>query len=137
MLNKESGLLGITELSGDNRDLWTSIENDDDNAERAKLAMESYTYIIAQYIAKMVVAMNGVDGIIFTGGVGERGCEEREMICDYLKWMGVELDFEANKVKAEEQKLSTADSKVEVWTIPTEEELMIARDTKQIVENLK
>ena len=85
----------------------------------------------------MVVAMKGVDGIIFTGGVGERGCEEREMICYYLKWMGVELDLEANKVKAEERKLSTADSKVEVWTIPTEEELMIARDTKQIVENLK
>ena len=85
MLNKQSGLLGITELSGDNRDLWTSIEDDDEHAERAKLAMESYTYIIAQYIAKMVVAMNGVDGIIFTGGVGERGCEEREMICDYLK----------------------------------------------------
>ena len=137
MLNKESGLLGITELSGDNRDLWASIEDDDNHADRAKLALESYTYIIAQYIAKMVVAMNGVDGIIFTGGVGERGCEEREMICEKLKWMGVELDSEANKVKAEEQKLSTADSKVEVWTIPTEEELMIARDTKKIVENLK
>lgn len=137
MLNKESGLLGITELSGDNRDLWASIEDDDNHADRAKLALETYTYIIAQYIAKMVVAMNGVDGIIFTGGVGERGCEEREMICEKLKWMGVELDLEANKVKAEEQKLSTADSKVEVWTIPTEEELMIARDTKQIVENLK
>jgi len=137
MLNKESGLLGITELSGDNRDLWTSIEDDDEHAERAKLALETYTYIIAQYIAKMVVAMNGVDGIIFTGGVGERGIEEREMICEKLKWMGVELDLEANKIKAEERKLSTANSKVEVWTIPTEEELMIARDTKQIVENLK
>ncbi len=137
MLNKESGMLGISELSGDNRDLLSSIENNDENAEKSKLALETYTYIIAQYIAKMVVAMNGVDGIIFTGGVGERGIDERKMICEKLTWMGVELDVEANQVKAEERKISTDNSKVEVWTIPTEEELMIARDTKQIVENLK
>jgi len=134
MLNKESGLLGMSELSADNRDLLSSIENNDENAAKCKIAMESYTYIIAQYIAKYAVAMNGVDVIAFAGGVGERGPDERKMICEHLKWMGVELDLEANKVKAEEQEISTKDSKVKVWVVPTEEELMIARDTRDLVK---
>ena len=134
ILNKKSGLLGISELSGDNRDLAQSIEDDDEHSENCKLALESYTYIIAQYIAKYAVALNGVDVIAFAGGVGERGPEERKMICDHLKWMGVELDEEANKVKAEEKEISTADSKVKVWIVPTEEELMIARDTAELVK---
>ena len=134
ILNKKSGLLGISELSGDNRDLAQSIEDDDEHSENCKLALNTYTYIIAQYIAKYAVALNGVDVIAFAGGVGERGPEEREMICNYLNWMGVELDKEANKVKAEEKEISTADSKVKVWIVPTEEELMIARDTAELVK---
>ena len=70
----------------------------------------------------------------FAGGVGERGPDEREMICSYLEWMGVKLDTEANKVKAEEKEISTPDSKVKVWIVPTEEELMIARDTANLVK---
>ena len=134
ILNKKSGLLGISELSADNRDLLSSIENNDENAQKCKIAMETYTYIIAQYIAKYAVALNGVDVIAFAGGVGERGPDERRMICEHLKWMGVELDNEANKVKAEEQEISTKDSKVKVWVVPTEEELMIARDTAELVK---
>lgn len=134
ILNKESGLLGISELSADNRDLLASIENNDENAKKCKIAMETYTYIIAQYIAKYVVALNGVDIIAFAGGVGERGPDEREMICNYLKWMGIELDSEANKVKAEEQEISSKASKVKIWVVPTEEELMIARDTAELVK---
>ena len=134
ILNKKSGLLGMSKFSADNRDLLESIANNDENAERAKIAMESYCYIIAQYIAKYAVALNGVDVITFAGGVGERGPDEREMICSYLEWMGVKLDKEANKVKAEEKEISTPDSKVKVWIVPTEEELMIARDTANLVK---
>ena len=134
ILNKESGLAGISELSADNRDLLASIENDDENATKCKIAMETYCYIIAQYIAKYAVAMNGVDVIAFAGGVGERGPDERKMICEHLKWMGVELDLDANKVKAEEQEISNSNSKVKVWVVPTEEELMIARDTRDLAK---
>ena len=134
ILNKESGLLGISELSGDNRDLAESIANNDEHAKNCKLALDAYTYIIAQYIAKYAVALNGVDVIAFAGGVGERGPEERKMICEKLEWMGIKLDSEANKVRAEEKEISTLDSKVKVWIVPTEEELMIARDTAELVK---
>ncbi len=133
ILNKQSGLLGISGLSADNRDLLASIEKQDEYSKRAKMAMETYCYIIAQYIAKYAVAMNGVDVITFAGGVGERGPDERKMICDHLSFMGVELDEEANKVKAEEKQISSSNSKVAVWIVPTEEELMIARDTAALI----
>ena len=134
ILNKKSGLLGMSKLSGDNRDLAQSIEDDDEHAENCKLALNAYCYIIAQYIAKYAVALNGVDVIAFAGGVGERGPEERRMICEHLKWMGVELDLDANKVRAEEKEISSKSSKVKVWIVPTEEELMIARDTAELVK---
>lgn len=134
VLNKQSGLLGMSEVSADNRDIWESIKNNDEHAAKCKNAIESYTYIIAQYIAKYAVALNGVDVIAFAGGVGERGPEERKMICNHLKWMGVELDNEANQVRAEEQEISAKTSKVKVWVVPTEEELMIARDTAELVK---
>ncbi len=133
ILNKKSGLLGISGLSADNRDLLASIEKQDEHSKRAKMAMETYCYIIAQYIAKYAVAMNGVDVITFAGGVGERGPDERKMICDHLGFMGVELDEEANKVKAEEKQISSSNSKIAVWIVPTEEELMIARDTAALI----
>ena len=136
ILNKKSGLLGMSEFSSDNRDLLESIANNDEHAEQAKIAIENYCYIIAQYVAKAAVALNGVDVIAFAGGVGERGPDERKKICEHLKWMGIELDDEANKVKAEEQEISSANSKIKVWVVPTEEELMIARDTRDIVNNL-
>ena len=98
----------------------------------AKLALDNYHYLIASYIARCAVAMNGVDGIVFTAGVGERWGDSRKLICEKLQFMGVKLDEEANNVRAKEAKISTPDSKVEVYTIPTNEELMIARETKRI-----
>ena len=135
LLNKESGLLGMSELSADNRDLLASIENGDEHSHRSEVAFKTYTYIIAQYIARYCVALNGVDVITFCGGVGERGPDERKMICDQLKWLGVELDEEANKVKAEEKIISTPNSKVQVWVVPTDEEVLIARDTVELINN--
>ena len=131
ILNKESGLLGISGVSADNRDVLQEAQNGN---ERAALALKEYCYIIAQYIGKYAAAMNGVDVITFAGGVGERGPDERKEICSYLTFMGVELDEEANKVKAEEKEISKPDSKVKVWIVPTEEELMIARETVELVK---
>ena len=134
ILNKESGILGISGLSADNRDLLESIEKNDEHSHRAEMAMKTYCYIIAQYIAKYAVSMNGVDVITFAGGVGERGPDERKMICDYLGFMEVVLDAEANQVKAVEKEISKPESKVKVWIVPTEEELMIARDTLTLIQ---
>lgn len=133
ILNKESGVLGISGVSPDFRDIEKEA---DEGNEKAILARKAYCYNVAQYIAKYAVAMNGIDSIIFTAGVGENQTNIRKSICEYLEWMGVELDLEANKVKSEEKEISSKDSKVKVWVIPTNEELVIARDTKAIVENL-
>ena len=131
ILNKKSGLLGMSGVSADNRDILAKVAEGD---ERATYAMESYAYIIAQYVAKYAAALKGADVITFTGGVGERGPDEREAICEYLGFMGVELDKEANKVRAEEKEISTPNSKVKVWIVPTDEELMIARDTVNLIK---
>ena len=131
ILNKESGLLGMSEVSVDNRDVLEEVKNGNENAMRA---ISTYTYIIAQYIAKYAVTLNGVDVIVFTAGVGERGIDERKLICEQLEFMGVELDLDRNNIQAEEVQLSTDNSKVKVWIIPTNEELMIARETLELVK---
>ena len=130
ILNKKSGLLGMSEISADNRDIETAIKEGNENA---KLALEHYAYKIAGYIAKFAAAMNGADVIVFTAGVGERGITERKMICKYLGFMGVELDEELNNIRAEEREISKPDSKVKVWIVPTNEELMIARETLRLI----
>ncbi len=126
ILNKKSGLLALSGISVDNRDLEEAMEKGD---ERATFALKEYHYIIAQYIARYAAAMNGVDVITFTAGVGERGPITRADVCSYLGFMGVELDQELNNVKAVEREISTPNSKVKVWIVPTDEELMIARET--------
>ena len=130
ILNKKSGLLGISGVSADNRDIEAAIK---EGNERAKLAVEHYTYKIAGNVAKFAASMNGADVIVFTAGVGERGIAERKMICEYLGFMGVELDENANNVKAEEREISTKSSKVKVWIVPTNEELMIAKETLRLI----
>ena len=130
ILNKKSGIYGISKISPDNRDIEEAAAAGN---EQAILTLKEYAYIIAQYIGKYAVTMNGVDVITFTAGVGERGPETREEICNYLGFMGVELDKELNKVKGEEREISTKDSKVKVWIVPTNEELMIARETMQLL----
>ena len=131
ILNKESGAWGVSGVSTDFRDIErTAAEGD----ERSILALESRAYIIAQYIAKFMVTLGGVDYITFSGGIGENGFEERERICKYLEFAGVELDTELNKVRGKEAEISTENSKVKLYIIPTNEEIMIARDTYELTK---
>ena len=132
MLNKKSGLLGISGVSADNRDIEEALTK---GSERAKLALDHYHYAIASYIARCAVAMNGVDVITFTAGVGERGRESRMEICKKLEFMGVKVNPTANQEAfATESKISAEDSNVLVYVVPTNEELMIAKQTQEIVE---
>ena len=131
ILNKKSGVLGISGVSPDFRDIEKAADEGD---KKALLARKAYCYNVAQYVAKCAVAMNGVDAIAFTAGVGENQIHIREGICEHLTFMGVNLDKEKNAIRAEEREISTPDSEVKVWIVPTNEELVIARDTKRIVE---
>lgn len=126
LLNKKSGVDGISGISSDFRDLKAAM---DEGNERATLAINMFCYRVAKYVGSYAAAMNGVDIIAFTAGIGENSGWLREMVCDYLGYLGVKLDAEANKVAGEEQLISTADSKVKVYVIPTNEELAIARET--------
>ena len=111
IMNKESGAWGVSGVSTDFRDIERMAAEGD---ERSKLALESRAYIIAQYIAKFIVTLNGVDVITFAGGIGENGFEERERICNYLECFGIKLDVEKNKIRGEEAEISSEDSKVKI-----------------------
>jgi len=133
ILNKKSGVLGLTNnFSSDMRDIEDkALEND----PLCRLVLDIYEYRIAKYIGAYVAAMNGVDAIAFTAGVGENSPITREEICEnYLGYLGIQIDKEKNNVKGSEKVISTPDSKVSVLIVPTNEELMIARDTKEIIE---
>ena len=130
ILNKKSGVQGISGLAPDFR----VIENESvAGNKRALVAMNNFKYSVAGFIAKYAAAMNGVDAIIFTGGVGENQINIRKGICDRLGFMGVELDEERNNVRSEETLISKDSSKVRVYVIPTNEELMIAKETERLV----
>ncbi len=131
LLNKQSGVQGISGLAPDFRVI--ELESYNDN-ERAKLAMDIFKYSIASYIAKYAVAMNGIDAIVFTGGVGENQINIRKGICKQLEFMGVEIDEEANNVRSEEKLISKPTSKVKIYIIPTNEELMIAKETLRLIK---
>lgn len=131
-LNNESGLWGMCGVSKDVRDIEAAI---DEGNERAKKALEYYKYTVAQFIAKYAVSMQGIDVITFTAGVGENQVRVRKGIIDYLKFMGIKIDDERNKVKSEEALISTDDSSIPVWVVPTNEELVIARETLRLVSN--
>ena len=131
ILNKESGAWGVSGVSTDFRDIEREAAEGD---ERSILALESRAYIIAQYVAKMCVALNGVDYITFSGGIGENGFEERERICKYLEFLGVKMDTEANVVRGKEACISTPDSKVKLYVVPTNEEIIIARDAYNLTK---
>lgn len=133
ILNKKSGVLGMSGVSSDFRDVSKAAA--EGNA-RANAALEAFRYRVAKYIGAYAAAMNGVDAIAFTAGVGENDIEARKLICDeYLGYLGVKIDDELNNVKGEKRVISAADSKVKVMLLPTNEELMIALDAKRIVEN--
>ncbi len=133
MLNKKSGAWGVSGVSDDYRDIEREYKYGD---ERSILAMETQAYIIAKTIVSYMVPLEGLDVITFTGGVGEKGIEQRARICKYLKFLGVEIDEEKNQIRSKELELSTPNSKIKVWCVPTNEELMIARDTYEIVKNI-
>ena len=130
VLNKKSGVQGISGLAPDFREIEAASYGDN---ERATIAIEKFKYEIASYIAKYAVAMNGVDYIIFTGGVGENQINIRRGICEKLEFMGVKLDVDANNMRGEEKEISTPDSKIKVYVVPTNEELMIAKETARLV----
>lgn len=133
IINKESGMAGVTEISSDMREIEAAVNAGN---ERARLGLDMYQQRIIKYIGAYAAEMGGVDIIVFTGGVGENQTGLRADVCKPLKFMGVEIDAEANKVRGEEAVISSADSKVKVCVIPTDEELMIALDTKDIVSKL-
>ena len=133
-LNKESGVLGITGISSDMRD----VENaDNEGNELAHLALEMYSYRIKKYIGAYAAAMNGVDIIVFTAGVGENQIGMRVDSCAGLDYLGVKIDEERNNVRGKETIISADDSKVKVVLVPTDEEIVIARDTRDLVAELK
>ncbi len=129
MLNKKSGFLGVSGVSSDMRDVWTAAKGGN---ESAKLALDMWAYRISKYIGAYAAAMGGVDAIIFTAGIGENDCVARAMVCEPLKFMGVEIDPKKNNGKRDEGVISSDASKVTVMVIPTNEELAIARDTLEL-----
>ncbi len=131
--NKKSGILGISGISNDNRDVCAAAK---EGNERAQLAIDMQRYQIIKFIGSYAAAMNGVDAIVFTGGIGENDKALRKDICESLTYLGITLDETANSTRADEIKISTDDSKVNVWVVSTNEELKIARDTKAIVESI-
>ena len=133
ILNKKSGLLGISGVSSDDRDVTKAAA---EGNQRAILAHDILTYQIAKFIGGYMVALGGCNSIVFTAGVGENQSHHRQVVCDYLSFLGLKIDPELNEqmVLGKEGKISTPDSTIEVWVIPTNEELVIARDTKALVE---
>lgn len=134
LMNKESGVYGVSGKSSDFRDLEQGAEAGD---ERCKLALDMFAARVRGVIGQYAVELGRIDAITFTGGIGENGASTREQICDGLEILGAVIDKEVNAVrKPKEKAISTKDSKIAIWVIPTNEELMIARDTKEIVEAL-
>lgn len=130
ILNKESGAYGISGVSVDFRDIEAEAATGD---ERSILSLDNFHYLVASYVAKCAVAMNGFDILTFTAGVGEKGQDSREAICKYLEIFGVKIDKEYNqKVKGYEAEISASDSKIRTFVIPTNEELLIARETVKV-----
>ena len=130
VLNKESGVLGLSGVSSDFRDLAEAMEQGN---EQAAVAVEAFCYRVAKHIGAYTAALNGVDAIVFTAGIGENAAHIRSMICDYLGFLGITIDEEKNAVRGKETEISTPDSKVSVFVIPTNEELAIARETAALL----
>lgn len=132
LLNKKSGVLGISGISSDMREIDTAVEQGN---ERAKIALDMYNYRIKKYVGAYAAAMGGCDIIVFTAGVGENQSEMREAVCENMEYMGVKIDKEKNKgIRGVEAVISAPDSKVTVCVIPTDEELMIATDTMSLLK---
>jgi acetate kinase len=133
LFNKHSGMLGVTNISSDARDIEEAAEKGND---KAQLAMRMYDYRVKKYIGSYAAAMNGCDILIFTGGIGENADITREGVCSELDWLGFKIDDTKNKgLRGKEAVISTDDSRVKIMVVPTDEELMIAIDTQSIVSS--
>jgi acetate kinase len=130
ILNKQSGMLGISGVSSDFRDVKKA---EAEGNHRAKIANEAFVYRVAKYIGAYTAAMNGVDAITFTAGVGENDPVIRAQICEYLGYLGIKIDEEKNKIRGKEALISSEDSKVKVYVIPTNEELAIAQQSLELI----
>ncbi len=131
LMNKKSGVLGVSGVSSDFRDVEGAMN---DGNEKAKLALDMFHYKVAKYIGEYYIALGGADAIVFTAGLGENSKTSRLAICEYLKCLGVEIDEEKNSKRGEEIDIATDNSKIRVFVIPTNEELMIAQDTKELLD---
>ncbi len=131
IMNKESGVLGISGVSSDFRDIEAEAEKGN---KRAQLALDKFYYTVKKYIGSYAAAMGGVDVIIFTAGLGENSAPAREESCRGLEFLGVEIDTDKNNIRGKEAEVSKENSKVKVFVIPTNEELMIARETKSLIK---
>ena len=134
MLNKKSGMLAVSGVSSDFRDLEDGAKAGN---EDCALAREKFCYEVAKYVGAYAAALKGLDVLTFTAGVGENDCAVRATVCEYLSFMGVEIDPELNSKRGKEMLISTPNSKVQVWVVPTNEELMIAQDTAELVKAAK
>ena len=132
VLNKQSGAWGVSGVSTDFKDIEDGYNMGD---QRSILTLDNQAYKIAQYIGEYMISLGGLDVLTFAGGVGENGIETRERVCKYLEPFGAKLDLKANKVKGKEVCISAPDSKIKIYVIPTNEELMIAKETYEIVNN--
>ena len=133
-MNKKSGFLGISGVSSDNRDVSAAAA---EGNKRAAIVNEMFAYEIKKYIGSYAAAMGGLDAVLFTGGIGENDAATRANSCEGLEFLGIKIDPEKNKVRGKNAKISTDDSKVQVWVVPTNEELLIARDTLALVKAAK
>ena len=132
ILNKKSGVFGLSGgLSSDFRDLESAAN---EGNEKCKLALDKFAYEVRKYIGAYAAALGGLDVLVFTAGIGENGATTRAAICEGLEFLGVKLDPEKNKLRGDERIISAPDSKVTVWVIPTNEELMIAQDTAELAK---
>lgn len=131
LLNKRSGYLGISGISGDHRDLVAACR---ENKDRACLALDIQCYQIQRYIGSYTAAMNGLDAVVFTGGIGENSTDMRRMVCENMDYFGIQIDQKVNEAMNRKlARISAANSKTEVWIVPTNEELLIARDTLELI----
>ena len=135
LFNKHSGMLGVTGISSDMREIQNAMEQGDVNAQ---LGFDMYTYRIKKFIGSYIAAMGGVDILVFTGGIGENSVITRQAVCRDMSFMGIVIDEEKNQeIRGVEAEINRSDAKVKVLVVPTNEELVIAQDTKTIVDALK
>lgn len=131
ILNKKSGVLGISEISSDFRDIENGVAEGNPDAQRAN---DAFVYKVAKYVGSYAAAMGGIDAVVFTAGLGENNASVRREVCQYLEFLGVKVDLEKNNVRSVEVDFSADDAKVRALLVPTNEELMIARETKELLD---